>query len=330
MASKDLLKCAKYILLAVNLLFWMLSLAVLCLTAKLRWQVNGALILTADTSLAGAFAETYSSTLQMVMVAVSCLLIPLGILGCWGTVQGRTAILVVYGGGLLLMLCVEVATGIWNLHHKVSFTDQDVLSLQTKMQLYGQDNHTSYTQAWDVFQQQHKCCGVSDFTDWLEGPGLPWPPDSCCLRLMPGCGRLASQHDLMRVFQQGCQPTLLRLLQGCDPLHTLRLLDVSVSVAQIMAMVAALLFLWLLQLPKPPGRPTTARLPRHSSRRTAPGLHAGPRRGHRHRPVKEFDSPQWIRMTQNKDNQNGTQPMMEFTEPPVAPVDTEQVESSRD
>lgn len=38
--------------------------------------------------------------------------------------------------------------------------------------------------AWDQTQKQFACCGVHNHTDWNT------PPDSCCIHVIPGCGRI--------------------------------------------------------------------------------------------------------------------------------------------
>ncbi|XP_068788542.1 tetraspanin-12 isoform X4 [Struthio camelus] len=204
MAREDSVKCLRCLLYALNLLFWLMSVSVLGVSAWMRDYLNNVLTLTAETRVEEAVILTYFPVVHPVMIAVCCFLIIVGMLGYCGTVKRNLLLLVWYFGSLLVIFCVELACGVWTYEQEITVPVQwsDMITLKARMTNYGLPRYQWLTHAWNFFQREFKCCGVVYFTDWLEMTEMDWPPDSCCVREFPGCSKQAHHEDLSDLYQE--------------------------------------------------------------------------------------------------------------------------------
>nr|XP_033814990.1 tetraspanin-12 isoform X3 [Geotrypetes seraphini] len=223
MAREDSVKCLRCLLYALNLLFWLMSLCILVVSAWMRDYISNVLTLTAETRVEEAVVLAYFPVVHPVMIAVCCFLIIVGMLGYCGTVRSS----------LLLLVWVPVQ---WS----------DMVSLKARMPNYGLPRYQWLTHAWNFFQREFKCCGVVYLTDWLEMTELDWPPDSCCVREFPGCSKQAHHGDLSDLYQEGCGRKMYSFLRGTKLLQVLRFLGISIGVTQILAMILTVTLLWAL------------------------------------------------------------------------------------
>ncbi|XP_056133307.1 tetraspanin-12 isoform X2 [Lampris incognitus] len=188
---------------------------------------------------------TYSPAVHPVIIAVCCFLIIVAMVGYCGTLKCNLLLLSWYFGSLLVIFCVELASGVWT-YDEPSVQRSDMISLKSRMPNYGLQRYQWLTHTWNTFQTEFKCCGVIYFTDWLEMTEMEWPPDSCCSNQYPGCARHAHYRDLSDLHQEGCGPKIYSFIRGTKQLQVLRFLGVSIGVAQILAMALTLTLLWAL------------------------------------------------------------------------------------
>ncbi|NP_001383946.1 tetraspanin-12 isoform b [Gallus gallus] len=94
MAREDSVRCLRCLLYALNLLFWLMSISVLGVSAWIRDYLNNVLTLTAETRVEEAVILTYFPVVHPVMIAVCCFLILVGMLGYCGTVKRNLLLLV--------------------------------------------------------------------------------------------------------------------------------------------------------------------------------------------------------------------------------------------
>ncbi|KAK5896381.1 hypothetical protein CgunFtcFv8_009999 [Champsocephalus gunnari] len=245
MARRDAVRCARVLLYALNLLFWLMSACVLGVAAWIRDPLNSVLTLTAHTRLEEAALLSYSSPLHPVLLSVCCFLVIIAMVGFCGALRGDLLLLAWYFCSLLLVFCVELACAVWT-YEQPSVQISDMISLKSRMQNYGLQRYQWLTHTWDSIQTQFQCCGVIYFTDWLEMTEMDTPPDSCCSNQYPGCAGHAHLHDLSDLHQEGCGPRVFSFVRGCGALQALRLLGVALGVAQIVAMALSLTLMWAL------------------------------------------------------------------------------------
>ncbi|XP_051974643.1 tetraspanin-12-like isoform X2 [Xyrauchen texanus] len=236
-----------------------MALCVLGVAACLRDHLNNVLTLTADTRLEEAAVLTYSPVVHPVIIAVCCFLIIVAMVGYCGTLKCNLLLLCWYFGSLMVIFCVELASGVWT-YDEPMVQRSDMISLKSRMSHFGLQRYQWLTHAWNSIQTELKCCGVIYFTDWLEMTEMEWPPDSCCSNQYPGCARHAHYHDLSDLHQEGCGPKIYSFIRGTKKLQVLRFLGVSIGVAQILAMTLTVTLLWALYYdhrPPDPASPDT-------------------------------------------------------------------------
>ncbi|NXL87211.1 TSN3 protein, partial [Alectura lathami] len=117
---------------------------------------------------------------------------------------------------LLVLLCLQVSLAV--LTHFYSIWMAAELK-STMGQVFYQYNGTysvaSGSRPVDVLQEKLECCGIQNYTDWLNASGASWNfkpekaqvPRSCCKEEYSGCR--GDLHQLEQLFQEGC----LRKLQ---------------------------------------------------------------------------------------------------------------------
>ncbi|XP_051976280.1 tetraspanin-12-like isoform X1 [Xyrauchen texanus] len=268
MAREDSVKCLRCLLYALNFLFWLMALCVLGVATSLRDHLNNVLTLTADTRLEEAALLTYSPVVHPVIITVCCFLIIVAMVGYCGTLKCNLLLLSWYFGSLMVIFCVELASGVWT-YDEPKVQRSDMISLKSRMPHFGLQRYQWLTHAWNSIQTELKCCGVIYFTDWLEMTEMEWPPDSCCSHQYPGCARHAHYHDLSDVHQEGCGPKIYSFIRGTKQLQVLRFLGVSIGVAQILAMMLTVTLLWALYYdhkpPDPASPDTLSHIHAHSS-----------------------------------------------------------------
>lgn len=248
MAREDSVRCLRCLLYALNLLFWLMSVCVLGISAWMRDYLNNVLTLTAETRVEEAVIFAYVPVVHPAMIAVCCFLVVVGMLGYWGTTNNDILLLLWYVGSLLVMLSIELACGVWTSEQEITVPVQwsDMLTLQSRMTNYGLPRYQWLTNAWNFFQREFKCCGVVYLTDWLEVTEMEWPPDSCCVKEYPGCSKQAHSGDLSDLHQEGCGRKMYSFLRGTKQLKVLQVLGISIGVTQILAMILTLTLLWAL------------------------------------------------------------------------------------
>ncbi|XP_030816037.1 tetraspanin-12 isoform X1 [Camarhynchus parvulus] len=274
MAREDSVKCLRCLLYALNLLFWLMSISILGVSAWLRDYLNNVLTLTAETRVEEAVILTYFPVVHPVMIAVCCFLIIVGMLGYCGTVKRNLLLLVWYFGSLLVIFCVELACGVWTYEQEITVPVQwsDMITLKARMTNYGLPRYQWLTHAWNFFQREallvsfhgavmvkiclagkewerkfpKRCQHCLFGRDWLEMTELDWPPDSCCVREFPGCSKQAHHEDLSDLYQEGCGKKMYTFLRGTKQLQVLRFLGISIGVMQILAMILTITLLWAL------------------------------------------------------------------------------------
>ncbi|XP_025969305.1 tetraspanin-12 isoform X1 [Dromaius novaehollandiae] len=116
MAREDSVKCLRCLLYALNLLFWLMSISVLGISAWMRDYLNNVLTLTAETRVEEAVILTYFPVVHPVMIAVCCFLIIVGMLGYCGTVKRNLLLLIwlAFSHCLLTQLLLSLLKGIRN------------------------------------------------------------------------------------------------------------------------------------------------------------------------------------------------------------------------
>ncbi|XP_054713114.1 CD151 antigen-like [Uloborus diversus] len=178
-------KCAKGVLIAFNLIFWLSGCALIAFGIFI-------LIEEEKSTLFRLFQadEQYAHIqyLAFAFIAIGGLVFIVGFFGCCGAMQENKCMLVAYFIFLFIILGSELAVGVL----AIIFQDKGVSEMEGKLKdtlktKYGVDQ--PITQAFDLAQTKFQCCGIRDPTDYEDsawkrgsGAGRNVSPSCCVLR----------------------------------------------------------------------------------------------------------------------------------------------------
>ncbi|XP_048256422.1 leukocyte surface antigen CD53-like isoform X3 [Haliotis rufescens] len=142
------------------------------------------------------------------LVVVGVVVVPLAILGFYGSIRENKCVLAYYGSILILVLIILCVMAGFSFSYKTSLSDSLASRIKSVMrdslsELYGRDTQTIpenklITEAWDSMQRQLGCCGISGnvssadswpyystrtlwyLQQYEEGNTVQKVPDSCC------------------------------------------------------------------------------------------------------------------------------------------------------
>jgi len=118
----------------------------------------------------------------LLIIAVSTVIVIVSFLGCCGAWKENRCLLF-FNYVSILLLFIGVVAGA-----TIAFTQSiDIIRnpMLESMQEYKQN--AEVTESWDSIQAQLNCCGVDNYSDWINTPAFPTNktnykvPESCCM-----------------------------------------------------------------------------------------------------------------------------------------------------
>ncbi|XP_003405156.1 CD63 antigen [Loxodonta africana] len=190
MAVEGGMKCVKFLLYVLLLAFCACAVGLIAVGVRAQLILN-------QTINQGA---TAGSLLPVVIIAVGAFLFLVALVGCCGACKENYCLMITFAIFLSLIMLVEVATAIAGYVFRDQVISEFKKDFQKQMQTYPRDNQTVIL--LDKLQQDFKCCGANNYTDW-ENILVPKGrvPDSCCMNVTLGCGVHANVTD---IYVKGC------------------------------------------------------------------------------------------------------------------------------
>lgn len=158
----------------------------------------GAQLVLSQTIIQGA---TPGSLLPIVIIAVGAFLFLVAFVGCCGACKENYCLMITFAIFLSLIMLVEVAAAIAGYVFRDKVMLEFNKDFRQQMQNYRRDNRT--TLALDKMQEDFKCCGAANYTDWESVPTVPkgQVPDSCCINVTKDCG---ASLQINNIYSEGC------------------------------------------------------------------------------------------------------------------------------
>ncbi|NWX16515.1 CD151 protein, partial [Aegotheles bennettii] len=144
----------------------------------------------------------------------------------------------------ILLLCIfllEIIAGIlaYIYYQQLSMELKQNLK-NTMTQKYRREGEESVTSAVDKLQQEFKCCGSNNYTDWADSLWIKSPeangrkvPDSCCKTITDLCGRRDHPSNIYK--ESGCIMKLENFIQ--EHLKIIGAVGISIACVQIFGMI---------------------------------------------------------------------------------------------
>lgn len=150
-------KLIKYLLVIINILFWIIGLA----------AVFAFIWIFADPSILLSVTQDQNNFIagMCVLCVGGVIMLIISILGCCGSLRESHCMLMTFFCFLLLILVAEIAAGAWAIHNKSVLDDMFRATVKNTVQNeYGVIQMK--TDSFDTFQRQLECCGASGPNDW--------------------------------------------------------------------------------------------------------------------------------------------------------------------
>jgi len=175
-------KCVKYLVFLFNFLVFVVGAVVLGVSLAIRYSndVQKYFQKILDSSHSSQSPSTVSLD-QMyiplyVLMGIGALLLLTGFLGCCGACCENSCLLALFFSIILILFIAELACGIAILVNKNSFKKTIEDAITPVVQKYSDPSTSADTKnAIDQMQQDFKCCGCKNATDYLTPP----KPASC-------------------------------------------------------------------------------------------------------------------------------------------------------
>ena len=233
-----------------NFLFFLTGCAILGLGAYMQANIN----------TFGDFMIDYDVNSAVMLMGLGGVILCLAFLGCMGACTGKNCqqnislpklppiyctsnriysnkygihlfslesacLMYTYATTIAIVLTVEIGAGVALLIFKSSVSDILEQGLVDGLDSYGietnvTDAYAATTKSWDELQQNMKCCGVTEFTDWGANPiknATGAVPDSCCKEVTKGCGfgALKTENDTPdAIYTDGCLNKIFDVIQA--------------------------------------------------------------------------------------------------------------------
>nr|XP_057902113.1 CD151 antigen-like [Doryrhamphus excisus] len=225
--------CQKYLLFMFNFLFWLAGGVVMAVGVWTLVEKSDYISLLPSM--------TYAASAYILVLAGAIVMVT-GVLGCCATFKEQRRLLRVYFVLLLCIFLLEILAGVLAYIYYRQLNEELKQNLrETMVQKYQQNSHEHVTSAVDKLQQEFKCCGSNNSSDWAQsvwirsrdGDGRV-VPDSCCKTPSKLCGRGGHPSNIYKV-EGGCISKLETFIQ--DHLKIIGAVGIGIACVQIIGMV---------------------------------------------------------------------------------------------
>ncbi|XP_076848499.1 CD151 antigen-like [Brachyhypopomus gauderio] len=225
--------CLKYLLFTFNFLFWLAGGAVMAV---------GIWTLTEKSDYISLLSSRIYAVSAYILVLAGVIVMVTGVLGCCATFKEQRRLLRVYFVLLLCIFLLEILAGVLAYIYYQQLNEELKNNLKnTMVQHYRQPDQDHVTKAVDKLQQEFKCCGSKNYTDWTESLWIRSSeatgrkvPDSCCKTPTNLCGKRDHPSNIYKV-EGGCIAKLENFI--LDHLKIIGAVGVGIASVQIVGMV---------------------------------------------------------------------------------------------
>jgi len=196
------MRCVKYLLFTFNFIFFLAGLGLI---------IAGAVVQTKFDTFTAFVGDSFSGAAILLIIVGSVIFI-IGFFGCCGAYKENYCMTMTFAVLLGIIFILEIAAGItaYAMRNQVKTFVEGALS--ESMGKYGNASNPGITRSWTVAQTDFKCCGIHNYTDWVDSTANLTAnslPDSCCQVFEDGCGtNVLKEHasDLNEFIfaDQGC------------------------------------------------------------------------------------------------------------------------------
>ncbi|XP_002736864.1 CD63 antigen-like [Saccoglossus kowalevskii] len=218
------MKIVKYLVFFFNFLFWVCGLALIVVGALAQVKYSEYTDITG-----GLFAG-----LPIYLIIIGCIISVVGFLGCCGAIKENYCMITTFAVILIIILILEIAAVIAGYILQDEIYDAVNEGLTDSMDDYVDENPAA-VEAYDNLQEEFKCCGANNYTDWESAYNeTNVVPDSCCKNITAGCG---TDYTLSEIWQDGCTEKLEDAL--IDNFEKIAGVAIAIAVVELLGIICA-------------------------------------------------------------------------------------------
>ncbi|NP_001037906.1 Novel Trtraspanin family protein loc733535 [Xenopus tropicalis] len=191
---KEKLLCLKAGLLFIILLFWVTGVALICLGATVQLRLTDISVVLSETSSGAPLVLTVTGIIIFIMSGF----------GAISVLKENNMLIKTFIGIMVVIFIIEIIVGISAYSYREKLQSDISRRFQQILSKYGIDGQL--TRSLDYAQQEFRCCGAQNFTDWMNVTVTLLPssvPKSCCRKVTPKCGEKVMAHQ-DNIFLEGC------------------------------------------------------------------------------------------------------------------------------
>ncbi|XP_020648317.3 tetraspanin-4 [Pogona vitticeps] len=224
--SRGCLLCVKVKMFVFNLIFWLGGCGVLGVGVWLAVSQGR------FATLSFSFPSLSAAGLFM---ATGAIIMVVGFLGCLGAATEHRCLLLTFFLVLSTLFLLELVGLLVFVTCRDKFDRYAQSNLKEGLKLYNTEDNLGLTRAWDLVQNEFRCCGVRNYTDWFEVRGnTTWVPESCCLERSDTC-----QENSASWWKEPCYEKVKQWLG--DNISAMGIFAACIIVVQVLGIVFSML-----------------------------------------------------------------------------------------
>lgn len=152
--------------------------------------VGFALVGVAGATLAQLPSVAALRSTPLLVLSVGAVLVAIGCAAVLGVCCASRPLLLAHSLLLTLLVLLQLALALGVYLARAQLFSAVVGEARDEIQLYGRPEHKRTTSVWDLVQMQFDCCGIDNYTNWLDtefGQADSSTPYSCCLVPTANC-----------------------------------------------------------------------------------------------------------------------------------------------
>ncbi|CAL8250245.1 unnamed protein product [Arctogadus glacialis] len=217
------IRCVKYLLFFFNFIFWLCGLALIVVGVLVQVALHKSL----------SISDATASAIPIILIVVGVVIFFIAFCGCCGAWKENYCMVTTFAVLLLLIILVEIGVAIAGYIFRGHIKGEVREGLNQLIAKYNTTDEIKQTV--DKMQEDLKCCGANNSSDWLYfGADRKTVPDSCCVNISKGCG-VGELNDDLKVHVQGCHTAVEESLM--KNLMWIVIAAVVIAIIQIMGIV---------------------------------------------------------------------------------------------
>lgn len=236
--------CAKYLLIVINILFFVLGIGV---TVVGTWIIAGKTslinLVTNATIQADVSAEEnmkngveyYFTFAALIVIGTGALIILLSLVGCFGAIKESKCLLILYASVVILITLAQSIGIILSAVFQQKLKTQIGKLFKSSLTHYGTEPHI--TSIWNTKMNKLECCGVTDYSDFETLNSTILIPAFCCSKSTSTCN-VDSLGKYDAEDPRGCLEKGLEVITG--NMHYAIIVAAAVIVIEILGIAFAL------------------------------------------------------------------------------------------